>query len=140
MSLEDLEILTESLNSPRLNSNILHALLDQLADAYWIWEIDTGYDYLSDGWQRMLGYSADELPHHVSSWERLTHPDDLKKAYENVQDHFNSKGKIPYDVEFRMIMKSGRHKLVRATGAVIKWEGDKPKIMAGKIDDLERGK
>jgi two-component sensor histidine kinase len=31
---------------------------------------------LSERWWQMLGYEVDELPGHLSTWERLIHPDD----------------------------------------------------------------
>ena len=134
--LKYLESLTDQLNKPLVNSKVLHALLDVISDAYWIWEINTGYDYLSAGWQRMLGYSPDELPHHFTTWERLLPEHDYKKAYAAVEAHFKSRGKIPYICDFRMKMKSGDFKMVQARGSVIEWNGDEPIIMAGNLTDI----
>lgn len=135
--LKELEKLTERLHEPIVNSKILHELLKMCADAYWIWHIPSGYDYLSDGWQELLGYSADELPHHFTTWQNLLNEKDFDRAYQAVKKHLDSKGKIPYSIDFKMKKKDGSRLAVHATGGVVQWDDDEPIIMAGKLTSLE---
>ena len=137
--LKHLEHLTQILTEPIVNAKVLHHLLDICADAYWIWHIPTGYDYLSDGWQRLLGYGPDELPHHYDTWKNLLSEADYKIAKDNVEGHLSSRDKVPYDCKFKMRRKDGSFITVRATGAVIEWLGDDPIIMAGKLTRVKDG-
>lgn len=133
-NLDKLTELTDQLSPPYLNSKILHLLLELCSDAYWIWHIPSGYDYLSPGWQTLLGYSEDELIHHVDTWKELMHPDDLGPTMEVLNLHFDSKGSLPYEIKFRLMGKNGEYVSVFARGAVVTWEGDEAIIMAGRMD------
>ena len=54
----------------------LQLALEGSGDGLWDWDIPTGNVYLSPRWLEMLGYGVGDLPGHVSTWERLIHPDD----------------------------------------------------------------
>ncbi|EKD81503.1 MAG: multi-sensor hybrid histidine kinase, partial [uncultured bacterium] len=77
----------------------------------WDWQPDSGELITSQIWAEMLGYSAEELdslyPKNFERWQKLLHPDDLQRIWQDVQDHID--GKNPsYRAEFRLKTRSGK--------------------------------
>jgi len=58
-------------------------------DGLWDWNILDDSIYFSPIWKKMIGYSDDELPNHLSSWENRVHPDDLEKVLLDIQNHID---------------------------------------------------
>lgn len=83
----------------------------------WDWNIETGEVYFSDQWCKMLGYEQNEIKGHVSSWEKLVHPDDLDLVNTVLQSHLNNQTEL-YRTEHRMLTKSGHWKWILDTGKV----------------------
>lgn len=104
-------------------------LLDAATSGWWVWNIETGYDYLSRGWCEQLGYTQDELPHHVDTWKRLIHPDDMPSAEAAMGKHLVS-GE-PYKLTARYKHKDGEWITQHDAGKVIKFKNGKPLIMVG---------
>ncbi len=73
----------------------------------WDWDVVTGHVGMNARWADMLGYRLDELEHHVSTWERLIHPDDLPQTRAVLNAHLVDQAPS-YEVEYRMRHKSGR--------------------------------
>jgi PAS domain S-box-containing protein len=95
----------------------------------WDWKIQTGDVQFNDRWAEMLGYSLDELKPHISTWEKLTHPDDLTKAREKLNAHFA--GKTPYyEAEIRMMYKSGQWIWILDRGKVIERDSEAKPVRA----------
>jgi PAS domain-containing protein len=63
----------------------------------------------SDEFRRMLGYTDEnDFPNLLSSWSNLLHPDDKEAALDAFERHILDKtGKTPYDVEYRLLRKTG---------------------------------
>jgi len=76
-------------------------------EGVWDWNLETGAVVYSERWKRMLGYADDEIEPHVRAWERLLHPDD-RPAAEALTDSV-LRDKRPYQEEFRLQHKDGRH-------------------------------
>ena len=102
----------------------------------WDWNIVTGDVYLSPQWCEMLGYGADELPHHVSTWETLIHPDDRSWVMERLEAHL-ADSTCPYDFEYRLQTKSGEWKWIGNLGkVVVRDRQGNPLRMAGLHRDI----
>jgi PAS domain S-box-containing protein len=69
----------------------------------------------------MLGYSNDEFPDVLESWTSRLHPDDRERIFEALAAHFERR--VPYDVEYRLLAKSGEYHWVRARGQAI-WDAE----------------
>ena len=109
--------------------------------ATWEWKVQTGELVANDRWAEMLGYSMDELaPISFETWQKYVHPDDLKQAFQILQDHFS--GKIDYyDVEYRMNHKEGQWIWVQDRGRVSeRTEDGKPLVMLGTHHDITQRK
>lgn len=117
---------------------LLDLVLSATTDGIWDWNVSTGRVFFSEQWFRSLGYEPGELPAHISSWEKVVHPDDMPRVREELELHFNRKKEV-YEVENRLRMKSGewRHNLDR--GRVVQWDEDgKPLRMVGSDVDITK--
>jgi PAS domain S-box-containing protein len=83
----------------------------------WDWNIATGSLILNKRWTEMLGYALDEIIPHVSSWEKLVHPDDFPHVRNEIKAHLDGK-KSFYETEHRLKSKSGAWVWVLDKGVV----------------------
>ena len=89
----------------------------------WDLNVQTGELLLNKRWADMLGYTLDEIKPHTSSWEKLLHPDDLKKTTHAVTELIE--GHTPsYMTEHRLRHKSGQWIWILSVGKVLKWGHD----------------
>ncbi len=97
----------------------------------------TGEYFYNDRWAEILGYTLEELsPISKSTWQRLVHPDDLKKQF-MIDEKMYNKEIDYYDEEYRMIHKNGRIVWIQDKGKVISWTEDgKPYIISGTHTDI----
>jgi PAS domain S-box-containing protein len=98
----------------------------------WEWNVQTDETIFNERWAEILGYSLDDLsPISLDTWSRLTQPDDLKRAGEQLELHFNGQ-KDFYYAELRMKHRDGHWVWVQDTGKVITRTHDgKPLMMHG---------
>jgi PAS domain S-box-containing protein len=96
--------------------------------------------YLNANWLEMLGYAENELPHHVSTWERLIHPDDQLRVGEMLNAHLKD-GSARYSFDYRVLTKSGEWKWVANYGKVVaRDENGAPLRMVGTHKDISERK
>ena len=84
-------------------------------DGVFDWNLITNEIYYSPAWKSMLGYADNELPNNFSTWETLTHPDDIKASWEALNKHITGETER-FEMEFKMRHKKGHwvHILARA--------------------------
>ncbi len=107
----------------------------------WEWNVQTGETKFNEKWAEMLGYKLEELePTTIETWEKHTHPEDLKKAKKNLEKHFRGETE-QYDVEIRMKHKDGHWVWMNDRGKVISWTKDnRPYKMFGIHLDITEQK
>ena len=90
----------------------------------------------------MLGFSNEiDFPNTYESWESRIHPDDVEKSIEASRKHLLDKtGKTPYDVEYRLLHKSGEYRHFRVTGQFILDKDGKFTRFTGAIMDITEDK
>lgn len=89
----------------------------------WDWHIPSGRVTYNARWADMLGYTQDEITPHVSSWEKLVHPDDAPDIEAALQPHL--KGETPlYESEHRMRHKNGHWIWILDRGKVMERAAD----------------
>ena len=96
----------------------------------------------SQQFKKILGYSGPDFPDIMSSWITKMHPDDVQMASEAMgQQMSDPTGKTVFDMEYRMLHKSGEYIWVRASSMVV-WSADKttPLMAAGTILDISEQK
>jgi PAS domain S-box-containing protein len=132
------EILSRQLveDSLRFSQERLELVLEGSGDGWWDWDISTGEVYLSQRWLEMLGYATDELPGEISTWEKLTHPEDKPWVMEVLNAHLKDRSS-PYTFDYRMLTKSGEWKWIANFGKVVTYDRDgNPLRMAGTHRDI----
>jgi len=107
----------------------------------WDWDMKTNTLTTNRIWSELIGYDPEELmPFTIDTWERLTHPDDLKKARENLARHFQDEN-IPYDLEIRMKHKDGHWVWLMDRGKVVtRDKSGRPLRMIGTHMDISQWK
>ncbi len=107
-------------------------------DGIWDWNVVTNEDYFSERWCELLGYSASELQPHFETWASHLHPEDKARAIAAARAHLENR--TPYDLEYRLRLKSGAYRWFRASGQARWDEAGKPLRMAGSINDITERK
>ncbi len=114
----------------------LQLALEGSGDGLWDWKIFTNEIYLSQRWLEMLGYSVGELPSHISTWERLIHPEDQPWVMETLNAHLQNSDH-PYHFDYRVLTKSGQYKWIANYGKVVARDEDgKALRMTGTHRDI----
>ena len=92
----------------------------------------------SDEFRRMLGFiNESDFPNVTSSWSERLHPEDKDRTLAAFAAHINDKtGKTPYDVLYRLKMKSGEYRHFRAFGDCMRDEGGLAVRVAGALEDI----
>ena len=112
--------------------------LERSTDGLWDWNILSDTVHYSDRFREILGYSAEEFPGTIESFRSRIHPDDVDAAWTAIQGHL--KERIPFNVECRMITKSGTCLWFFSRGQAI-WNSEgKPIRMSGWIQDITERK
>jgi two-component system, sensor histidine kinase and response regulator len=107
----------------------------------WEWNVQTGVTVYNEVWAEIVGYSLAELaPVSIKTWERLAHPEDLKRSNAILEEHFA--GGLPfYDCECRMKHKNGHWVWVHDRGRVVSRTDDgHPLMMFGTHADITQRK
>ncbi len=94
-----------------------HAL-DNSQDGLFDWNLETNEVFYSLRWKSMLGYTDEELPNLLSSWDSLLHPDDREETLRKVNEHLEGRSDV-YRADFRLREKSGRYRWIRARGKAV---------------------
>ena len=107
-------------------------------EGVWDWDLETNAVAYSPRWTQMLGYAEDEIEPHISSWERLVHPDDrplADEAHDSV-----TRGETTYEAEFRLRHKDGQYIHVLSRGFPVRREPGGPvvRIVGTHFDLTER--
>jgi len=103
----------------------------------WEWNIQTNNLVLNETWAELLGYTLEELaPYTYETWEKLVHPDDVKRAQDILILCVG--GKIAnYECETRMRHKDGHWVWILDRGQVFTRDADgKPLLMFGTHTDI----
>jgi PAS domain S-box-containing protein len=95
-------------------------------EGVWDWNLETGGVVYSPRWIEMLGYDAADIEPHVSAWERLIHPDDVRLAV-SLNESLE-RGAETYEGEFRLRHKAGHYVLVLSRGFPIRREAGGPVV------------
>lgn len=107
----------------------------------WEWDVLTQHIYMNDTYFTMLGYGADELPHHFDTWRKLCHPDDLEQGLEELTNYIEGQSDV-YRFPHRLKRQDGGWHWVLAKGEVTERTQDgQPSKICGlhiDIDDIKQ--
>ena len=102
-------------------------------DGIWDWTVANGIVYYSPRYRELLGYSEEEFPDLLSSYNNIIHPDDREKAEQSWIDHIHKS--TPFDMNYRLRCKSGDYKWFRIKGTAARKDGRAIRV-AGSISDI----
>ncbi|MFZ4400356.1 MAG: PAS domain S-box protein [Bacteroidales bacterium] len=139
--LRDISERKQAQESIKSEKERLSVIIQGTKTATWEWNIQTGATVFNDRWAEIIGYTIEEIsPYSIRTWEKITHPDDLKISAEKLAKHFS--GELDYyDCEVRMQHKNGNWIWVLDRGIVNKRdENGKPLIMSGTHQDITEQK
>ncbi len=106
----------------------------------WDWNLITNKTYYDPQWKGILGYGVDEIDNEHKSFEQLVHPQDLPIIHQVLHDYLQGCTPV-FEVELRMLTKSGEWKWILACGKIFQWdEFGKPVRMAGTHKDITQDK
>ncbi|MCA1796207.1 MAG: PAS domain-containing protein [Geobacteraceae bacterium] len=96
----------------------LRLALDGSRDGFWDWDVSTGSNIVDARWCRMLGYELEDIEPHIEQWEKLIHPEDIKKTHPVLERCM--RGEISHFTnEFRMKTRQGEWKWILGRGMVV---------------------
>ncbi|WP_026476538.1 PAS domain-containing sensor histidine kinase [Alkaliphilus transvaalensis] len=114
-------------------------VINNTTDGLWDWDITNNKVVLPVKWKEKLGYNSHELPNTVKGWENVIHPEDRKWVKNTITSYIN--GKIPeYNVEYRVVMKTGDIMWVQDCGKAIWDQKGKPIRISGTHTDITNRK
>ena len=114
--------------------------LEGAGDGVWDWNARTNKVFFSRQWKTMLGYGDDEIGDSLDEWDRRIHPEDRKRCYDDLNDHFDGKTPV-YLNEHRLLCKDGTYKWILDRGKVIdRTEEGKPLRVIGTHTDITQRK
>ncbi|ACH46893.1 putative hybrid sensor histdine kinase [Feldmannia species virus] len=97
---------------------------DLATDGFWEWYPVVDYEYMSNRFWSILGYSQKDMDESPSSWQAKIEKEDHLIALKTYEDHIQSRGKKPYYVRARYRHRNGHQVQVVCRGSVIEWLPD----------------
>ena len=100
--------------------------------------VDTPFMW-SDKFRKMLGYSnTEDFPNVLGSWSLKLHPTEHDAIFAAFSASLADKtGQTPYDVKYRLKLKSGEYRWFKATGTVKRDEYGNPLMIGGSLTDID---
>lgn len=92
----------------------------------------------SDQFRRLVGFSTvEEFPDLLESWSSRLHPEDSERVLNAFAAHLTDRtGRTPYDIEYRLKMKTGEYRWFRARGTTLRDAAGVPLRTAGSLADI----
>ncbi len=105
-------------------------------DGLWYWDLEKPEnEWMNKRFWEVLGYDPEEMPHLTSAWQNIINPEDLKIAFERVNEHLANPD-IPYEQEIRYTHKNGSTIWIHCRGIAIRDKNGKPTRMLGAHHDI----
>ena len=92
----------------------------------------------SPQFRQSLGFKDEiELPNEISSWSDRIHPEDKEMVLQVFNNHMmDFSGRTPYEVDYRLQLKSGEYRWFHTSGRTLRDEKGSPLRIAGTIRDI----
>jgi len=137
---ESIDLSQENLDTCQCSQAALQMALIASGLGLWDWNLVTDKTYYDPLWKSILGYKVDEIDNDYKSFEQLVHPQDLLRIHQVLHDYLQGCTPV-FEVELRMLTKSGEWKWILTCGKVFQWdEFGKPLRMAGTHKDISQDK
>ncbi|MEE1132417.1 MAG: PAS domain-containing protein [Caryophanon sp.] len=138
----------EALSNYYVKNDLINKVL---VEAFWDMTVEKGDPvnpnnefWWSNQFRQLLGFhNEQDFPNVMSSWSDRLHPEDKGMAMQAFTDHLlDHTGRTPFDVEYRLQLKTGEYHWFHATGETMRDRNGAPLRVAGIIRDItsERNK
>lgn len=105
------------------------------SDAIWDWNLSNDELWWNEGFQKLFGYSGDEIASDLSSWSDRLHPDDADRVIHDIHRHIES-GTHNWSDEYRFQRRDGSYAFVIDRGYVVYDNENRPVRMLGSMMDV----
>ncbi len=110
--------------------------LEGSGQGLWDWNLTTNDLYMSPIYLSMLGYDEHSFSYKLNSWEKLVHPADLARTYNDIHQHLAEQSKLYFN-EHRLQCRDGSYKWILDRGMVVTRDATgKPLRMVGTHSDI----
>lgn len=98
--------------------------------------------WFSPQFRRALGFEDEnDFPNRFESFEQRLHPEDKDRMLQTFAASLNDyTGNTPFDMEYRLQLKSGEYRWFRGSGTALRDENGVPLRIAGTIRDITHEK
>lgn len=119
---------------------------EMLSDGLWDMEVIAGDPintknpfWWSPQFRRLLGFvDEQDFPNVLDSWSSRLHPQDKDRAFAEFKAHLVDKtGRTPYDMNYRLQLKSGEYRWFRARGQTKRAPDGTPLRVVGALTDID---
>ncbi len=104
-------------------------------DVVWDWNLTTNGLWWNQNFQKLFGYSADEIGDNADSWTRRLHPDDLHRVETSIYKAIES-GEQNWSDEYRFRRRDDTYAFIADRGCIVYDDGGKPLRMVGSMMDV----
>ena len=114
----------------------LRPLLETLGENFWDWDLRTDDVYFSSGYQKIFGFTSEELGHHIDEWTKRVHPEDAQQTMQAIRACLDFTTAMFHN-EHRLLSQDGSWKWIHARGTIIDRNSDnRPSRMLCLITDV----
>jgi len=107
-------------------------------DTIWDWDLRTNAIWWNINFQKMFGFSADEIEPDISSWYTRIHPDDKERVTKSIHDVIENGGSHWSD-EYRFRRADGSYAVVYDRGYTLR-DAEGVYRMVGSMQDITERK
>jgi len=104
----------------------------------WEWDLKTNRPIWDDKMLELFGFERDEFNRSYNAWEKAVHPDDLSRMKEEIQKALT--GKKEYDNDYRINLKDGSIRHIKAFAQVVRDSAGTPLRFTGVNYDITEQK
>jgi PAS domain S-box-containing protein len=119
---------------PAPDTELLDLLLDASTDGVMDWDLVNNVTSYTARWKLLLGYEVTALQDSPTLWTDLSHPDDLAKLRETLQDHLDNFW--PFTHTWRMKHHNGEWRWVLCRAVTARDSQDRPKRLVAVFSDI----
>ncbi len=139
-SVVDVSVLISTEDALRESEARHYRIIDASNDGIWEWYGEGGghYHFSARCWDQ-LGYTEDDDElnqgkNRFRAWCELIHPEDVDRFLQQIDDYWNTLGRM--DVEYRIRAKDGSYRWIRTRGKALLTPDGKPWRMSGTNMDI----
>ena len=121
------------------SESIFELTLRATKDGIYDWMFENNQVFYSPNWAKMLGYEANELQQHFTTWLNLLHPEDKIKSAKRLKQALRRRQKS-FIAEFRLKCKDGSYKWLLSEGHISYSDKGKAYRVTGAHRDIHETK